>query len=491
MAITLNNDSIQHNGNRFARLLDTAEVPVRAVVSVLLPNGREYLDCLRGTTWSGRTFTPINWHLKNPDIAYIVENSEARALVAHANFSEVAQEIAHFIPESARFAVGGDIPGFRRYEEMNDFSADDLARPLAGAFMPYTSGTTGKPKGVKPAAPVDGPPPSYASTMAMQLLSAYIGDNAQQPHLVAAPLYHAAPTAYGDGSALLGADLVIMEQWDPEEFLRLVEAEKICSTFLVPTHFVRLLQLPEAVRHKYDLSSLKLVCHGAAPTSTDVKRRMIDWFGPVLFEFYGGSEGGGISISSQEWLQHPGSVGKPRPDQAIYILDDEGNEVATGEPGNIYFKAPDNRFEYKDDPAKTASVYRGDKYTLGDIGYVDEDAYLYLCDRKADTIISGGVNIYPAEIEGVLLQHGAVKDCCVVGIHDEEWGESVLGAIQLLEGISINDSLRDDIKQHCLQHLAKYQVPRELVFEENLPRTETGKIMRREIRDKYRTQYSQ
>jgi long-chain acyl-CoA synthetase len=299
-------------------------------------------------------------------------------------------------------------------------------------------------------------------------------------------MYHAAPITYTEGAALLGSDVVIMEKWDPEEFLRLVEQEKICSTFLVPTHFVRLLQLPEETRARYDLSSLKFICHGAAPVSKEVKRRMIDWLGPVLFEFYGGTEGGGISISSQEWLDHPGSVGKPRPDLTVTIMDDDGKPCATGAAGDIYFQANENRFEYKDDPQKTAAAYRDDKYTLGDIGYLDEDGYLYLCDRKADTIISGGVNIFPAEIEAVLQEHPAVKDCCVVGINDDEWGETVLGAIQLLADAGDIDAISRDIEQHCRQRLASYQVPRQWVFEETLPRTETGKIKRREMRDRYR-----
>ena len=322
------------------------------------------------------------------------------------------------------------------------------------------------------------------------MLSTYLQDNAEGSHLVVAPMYHVAPTTYAEGAALLGSDVVIMEKWDSEEFLRLVEQEKICSTFLVPTHLVRLLQLPEEIRSKYDLSSLRCVIHGAAPISKAVKRRVIDWLGPVLFEFYGGTEGGGISISSRDWLEHPGSVGKPRPDQPVYIIDEDGNPCATGTAGNIYFQATENRFEYKDDPEKTASAYRGDKYTLGDIGYLDEDGYLYLCDRKTDTIISGGVNIFPAEIEAVLQEHPAINDCCVVGVKDDEWGERVLGAIQLLDGAADLDAVRKDIEQHCRLRLAGYQVPRQLVFEENLPRTETGKIKRREIRDQYRALHS-
>ena len=490
MAIKVNNSSIQHNANQFARLLDDCDVSTRGGVAALLPNCSEFVYCLRGATWSGRTFTPVNWHLKPTDVAYIIENSEACVLVAHADFSEVAQSVAHLVPPEARFSVGGDIPGFRSFDERLGYSDDELSQPLAGSIMMYTSGTTGRPKGVKPATPKIEPPPCMASKAGLMMLSTYLKDNAEGPHLVAAPLYHAAPITYTEGAALLGSDVVIMEKWNAEKFLRLVEKEKICSTFLVPTHIVRLLQLPEETRAKYNLSSLKFICHGAAPISKDVKRRAIDWLGPVLFEFYGGTEGGGISISSTEWLDHPGSVGKPRPDQAVYIIGDDGSPCATGSPGTIYFQANENRFEYKDDPEKTASAYRDDKYTLGDMGYLDEEGYLYICDRKADTIISGGVNIFPAEIEAVLQEHPAVRDCCVVGVKDDEWGEKVFSAIQLLDNTVDAEAIRQDIEQHCRAQLAGFQVPRKFVFELTLPRTETGKIKRGEVRDQYRSLYN-
>ncbi len=300
--IKVSNDLIQGNANQFTRLLDANAVAAGAGIAVPLSNCSEYIYCLRGATWSGRTFTLVNWHLKPRDIAYIVENSEATVFVAHSDFSEVAQAVAHLIPADTRFAVGGEIPGYRCFEERLNYSSDELAQPLAGSIMMYTSGTTGRPKGVKPAAAAAEPPPSLVSKAGVMMLSMYLKGNPAGAHLVVAPLYHAAPITYSEGAALLGSELVIMEKWNAEEFLRLVEQEKICSTFLVPTHLVRLLQLPEATRAKYDLSSLTFICHGAAPISVDVKRRAIEWLGPVLFEFYGGTEGGGISISSQEWL---------------------------------------------------------------------------------------------------------------------------------------------------------------------------------------------
>ncbi|MBW2294710.1 MAG: AMP-binding protein, partial [Deltaproteobacteria bacterium] len=355
--IRVTNDEIQRRANRFARALDAAGVPTRAVVAVLLPNVAEFVHCLRGATWSGRTFTPVNCHLSPKEIAYIVDHCEARALVVHAQFADFAQSLAPGIPHEARFAVAGDLPGFRPFEEIDGFSDDDLEHPLAGTLMLYTSGTTGTPKGVKTDVPSDEPPPCLSSRMGSAMLSTYLNDDAAGSHLVVAPLYHAGPSTYGEGAALLGAEVIIMEHWDAEEFLRIVDAEKITSTFLVPTHFVRLLQLPEATRARYDVSSLKLVCHGAAPVSPDVKRRMIEWLGPVLFEFYGGTEGGGVSIDSHDWLTHPGSVGRPRPGLEVHILDSDGKILNAGETGDVYFKSAGAGFEYKDDPEKTASAY--------------------------------------------------------------------------------------------------------------------------------------
>ena len=488
MAVRVTNREIQCRANRFARALDAIGVPTRGVVAGLLPNVAEFVYCLRGATWSGRTFTPVNWHLSARDIAYIVENSEACVLVTHAQFAEMAESLAPTIRSEARFAVGGDIPGFRAFEEIDDYSEDDLENPLAGTLMLYTSGTTGKPKGVKTDRLTDQLPPCPTSQMGSAMLSTCLKEGAAGTHLVVAPLYHAAPPTYSEGAALLGAEVIIMEGWDAEEFLRLVDTEKVASTFMVPTHFVRLLQLPEETRAKYDVSSLKLVCHGAAPVSPGVKRRMIDWLGPVLFEFYGGTEGGGVSIDSHDWLARPGSVGKPRPGLEVHILDPEGNPLPAGDTGDVFFRSAGKRFEYKDDPEKTASAYRGELYTLGDIGYLDEEGFLYLCDRRADIIISGGVNIYPAEIEAVLLEHPGVQDCCVVGIHDEEWGERILAVIQPRADGSGARELTDQLQQLCKDQLGHQQRPREFAYSQSLPRTETGKLLRREVRDHYRAQ---
>lgn len=489
MTISVSNEQIQRHANQFARFLDDIDTPVRGVVAALLPNAAEFLYVFRGSTWSGRTFTPINWHLSSADIEYILQNSEACAIVLHAQFIEHLAMIHKYISPKACVVVGAVEQDTLRYIDFKHIESFDdlpLAQPLAGAVMMYTSGTTGRPKGVKASEPSIGPPPCFSSKMGSMMLEASLPGNAHGKHLVAAPLYHAAPSTYAEGAALLGADLVIMEKWDAETFLRLVESEKIVSTFLVPTHIVRLVQLPDEIKKLYDTRSLKLICHGAAPISQAIKQQALEWLGPILFEFYGGTEGGGTSISADEWLTHPGSVGKPRPGLLVHVLDQEGKPCAVGVAGDVYFSSSEASFEYKDDPDKTASNYRGNKYTLGDIGYVDEEGYLYLCDRKADTIISGGVNIYPAQIEAVLLAHPSVLDCCVVGIPNEEWGESVLAVVQLSSDIAGSELLKKEILKICDNDLARFQMPRKIIFSESLPRTETGKLQRRKIRDHYR-----
>ena len=265
-----------------------------------------------------------------------------------------------------------------------------------------------------------------------------------------------------------------------------VEKTGATSTFLVPTHFVRLLRLPEATRRRYDVSSLRLVCHGSAPVSVPVKRAMLDWWGPVLYEFYGGTEGGGVMIGPEEWLAKPGSVGRPRPDVEMAILDDAGQEVAAGVEGTVAFALDEAGFEYKDDAEKTAEGrVKPGWFTMGDIGYVDEDGYLFLCDRRADVVISGGVNIYPAQIESVLLDRPEIADCCVIGAPNEEWGEEVRAVVQLVEGVAGDEAAVAAILAHCRDHLSGYQVPRAVDFDDALPRTETGKLARRTIRARY------
>ncbi len=470
-------------GNRFARMLDTIGVSRRGAVAVLTGNVPEYLAAYRGATWSGRQFTPMSWRWSPDEVAYVTENCEADVLVAEARYAHLAEAAAEVVAPERRFAVGGAVAGFRDWTDVEALSGDELEAPVVGSTMLYTSGTTGRPKGVR-REPPEGPPPGRMGAGGMMMLRACLGDGADRSHLVCTPLYHSGPLTYADGAALLGADLVLLDRFDPEVVLQTIEEHQITSTFMVPTQFVRLLRLPEATRRRYDLSSLKMVVHGSAPVAPDTKRAMIEWLGPVLFEFYGGTEGGGVSIDSTDWLAHPGSVGRPRAGLGLEIRDDAGLPLGVGVEGQIWFH-DGQAFEYKDDPDKTAEAVSDDWFTLGDIGYLDEDGFLFLCDRRADVIISGGVNVYPAQIEAVLLAHPAVADCCVVGAPDAEWGESVRAVVQVVDGVTPGPETEANLLDHCRSALAGYQVPRGVDFDGALPRTETGKLARRTVRDRY------
>jgi long-chain acyl-CoA synthetase len=470
-------------GSQCARMLDAVEASLRGGVAVLAGNVPEYLAAYRGTTWSGRRFTPMSWRWSADEVAYVVENCEAEVLVVEARYAHLAEAAAvHVLPER-RFAIGGPIPGFRNWSDVEALAADPLEDPIAGSTMLYTSGTTGRPKGVRRDPPT-GPPPSDMGRGGVAMLRGCLGEAADRSHLVCTPLYHAGPLTYADGASLLGADLVLLDAFDPEAVLETVEAYAITSTFMVPTQFVRMLRLPEATRHRYDLSSLKLVVHGSAPVAPEVKRAMIEWLGPVLFEFYGGTEGGGVTIDSRTWLEHPGSVGKPREGLGLQIRDDSGSPVPVGTQGQVWF-CDGRAFEYKDDAEKTSDAVREGWFTLGDIGYLDRDGFLYLCDRRADVIISGGVNVYPAQIEAALLGYPLIADCCVVGVPDDEWGESVRAVVQLVPEVDASPDLAEQLIAHCRTQLSGHQVPRAVDFDDALPRTENGKLARRTIRNRY------
>jgi long-chain acyl-CoA synthetase len=470
-------------GNRFAGMLDATSIPLRGGVAVLTGNVPEYMAAYRGTTWSGRRFTPMSWRWTRDEVAYVVENCEAAVLVVDARYAHLAETAMDLVPADRRFAVRGPVAGYRDWADVEALPDQVVDQPVVGSTMLYTSGTTGRPKGVR-REPPQGPPPGNIGRGGMVMLQACLGESADRTHLVCTPLYHSGPLAYADGASLLGADLVLLEHFDPEAVLRAIEEHEVTSTFMVPTQFVRLLRLPEATRRRYDLSSLKMVVHGSAPVAPETKRAMIEWLGPVLFEFYGGTEGGGVSIDSPTWLDHPGSVGKPREGLGLEIRDDTDHPVPPGVEGHVWFRDGQS-FEYKDDPEKTAGSVRDGWFTLGDIGYLDDEGFLFLCDRRADVIISGGVNIYPAQIEAALLTHPAVADCCVVGVPDDDWGESIRAVVQHSADAVAGPELEALLLEHCRSTLAGYQVPRAVDFDEVLPRTETGKLPRRTVRDRY------
>jgi long-chain acyl-CoA synthetase len=358
--------------------------------------------------------------------------------------------------------------------------------------MLYTSGTTGRPKGVhrQLGATLTAGSAQTASVVALARAAA----SGASMHLCTGPLYHAAPLAF---SLLVpmaqGMGVVVMEHWDAEAMLQLVERHRITHSHLVPTMFHRLLSLPERVRTAYDTCSLRLVIHGAAPCPVAVKRAMIDWWGPILVEYYAATEGSASFVTSQEWLERPGTVGRPPTPDGVRVLDDNGRDVAPGEVGTIYIKSPEEaRFSYYKHPEKTAAAYRGGHYTLGDVGYLDEDGYLYLTDRSADLIISGGVNVYPAETEGVLMTHPSVGDVAVIGVPNGEWGEEVKAIVELQAGspgspgAPGSSDLESELISWCRERLAGFKCPRTVEFTDELPRQDNGKLYKRLLRDRYR-----
>jgi long-chain acyl-CoA synthetase len=469
------------NTNKLVRALAAHGIGSGDSVAVVIKNRPEFVEALWATTRSGIRFTPINYHLKGEEIGYIVDNCEAKAFIADASLGDPAKEAVALAPNvSLKLAVGGEIPGFTDYNAASaDEDGNDLENPEMGARMLYTSGTTGRPKGVfRKERPAD--QPVWGETP-----SAY---EAGDMDLVTGPGYHAAPLLIDIIQPMSsGAGIVMMDRWDAEDTLRLIEEHKITHTHMVATMFHRLLQLPDETKAKYDISSMKFMIHGAAPCPVHVKQAMIEWFGPIIWEYYAATEGGGgFLVGSEEWLTKPGTVGCPGPEFDNKILNDDGDKVAVGEIGTIYMLAPtEGRFEYYKDTEKTGKSYLGDYFTLGDMGYFDEDGYLFLTGRTAELIISGGVNIYPQEVDNELLKHPAVLDVCTVGIPNDEWGEEVRSVVQLQPELAPSQALTDELVEWAREHLASFKCPRKIDYVDELPRSAAGKIQRRVVRTPY------
>jgi len=456
-------------------------------IATVLPNSVESVEVYLAALQAGWFLTPINFHLAAPEIAYIVNDCEAKAFVTHARFAELVEAAAKEIdvPEATRFVVGGAVGGFRAYEEIGAGQPTSMpTERTAGMAMHYTSGTTGRPKGVKRT--LTGLDPDTSAEMFAMFLALFgIGEEGDNVHLVVAPNYHTAVTMFGGSSLQLGHTVVQMDRWEPEETLRLIERYGVTHSHMVPTMFHRMLALPDDVKDRYDVSSMRWAVHAAAPCPVDVKRRMLEWWGPVIYEYYGATEGGGTLVTPEEWLAKPGTVGTPWPISQIQILGDAGEEVATGEIGTVYMRMDTGQFEYKDDPAKTEASRQGEFFTVGDMGYVDEDGSLFLVDRKSDMIIAGGVNIYPAEIEAELLAFPKVGDAAVFGVPDPDLGEQIKAVIEPAEDVAADDELRSEIMEFLRGRLGKYKWPRSIDFIEEMPRDPSGKLYKRRLRAPY------
>ena len=469
--------------NRIAHGLRAQGVTAGDGIAVALPNSIEFLALYLAAMQTGLYFTPINWHLVGPEIAYIVNDCEAKVFVAHERFADVA-EIAAKELDCALFAIG-DAPGYRRIEELSDGQPDTPpSERTAGGPMHYTSGTTGRPKGVRRA--LSGADPDDAAS----LMSFFFGMFGIKPHegnvhICGSPLYHTAVLVWASTSLHVGHAVVLMDKWEPEEMLRLIERHGVTQSHMVPTQFHRLLALPDDLKASYDLSSLRTMIHAAAPCPIDVKRRMLDWWGPVIVEYYAATEGGGTLVMPDEWLAKPGTVGKPWPTSEIKIFDDDGNDVPQGQPGTVYMRMGAGGFEYYKDEEKTRKARIEDFFTVGDVGYLDEDGWLFLMDRKADMIISGGVNIYPAEIENELLTHPKVGDVAVFGIPHDDWGEEIRAVVEPASGVEPSDELTAELAAFCRERLAKFKIPRTFDYIDEMPRDPNGKLYKRKLRDPY------
>ena len=474
---------LNERSNRLARALRNRGVRRGDAVALLCSNRLEFVEVLLATQRSGLRLTTVNWHLTPDEAGYIVDDCDARVFVAEARFADTAGGAAVAAPRAqVRLAIGRPIDGFDDYDTaVAAEPGDDLDDPALGSQMLYTSGTTGRPKGVFR-------DEASLATAVMLARAAYRDGNV---HLLTGPLYHAAPLLFSLNAPLIaGVPVVVMPEWDPEEALRLIERHRVTHTHMVPTMFHQLLALPDEVRARYDVSSLHNVLHGAAPCPVGVKRRLIEWFGPVVNEYYAATEGLGTWVDARTWLEKPGTVGKPAPEDQVVVGDEEANRLPAGEIGLVWFKASEVPFEYYKDRAKTESSYRERHFTLGDMGYVDDDGFLFLTDRSANLIISGGVNIYPAEVDAVLLEHPSVADAAVIGVPNAEWGEEVLAVIELRAGVEPSSELADDLVAFCRKQLAHYKCPRRVEFVDQLPRQDNGKIYKRLLRDRYRERAS-
>ncbi|WP_439816923.1 AMP-binding protein [Zavarzinia sp. CC-PAN008] len=470
--------------NRIAHLFRKLGLRHEDSVAIFLENHPLYLQIAWGAHRAGQVYTAISSRLTQAEAEYIVNDCGAKVFIASKATAEVAQKLVAACPNVVKFLMLDDVaPGFESFEEaLEGLPTTPIADELEGGDMLYSSGTTGRPKGVK--IPLKHEPLGTPNSLFNLSVALYKMDESVI-YLSPAPLYHAAPLRFNMTVMRMGGTSIIMEHFDAEQYLALVERYKVTHSQLVPTMFVRMLKLPEAVRAKYDLSTLRVAIHAAAPCPIPVKEQMIAWWGPIILEYYAGTEGNGFcAITSEEWLTHKGSVGRSFMGE-LHILDDDGTEQPTGEPGGIYF-ANGNAFAYHNDPEKTKSSQNAQGWsTLGDIGYVDAEGYLYLTDRKANMIISGGVNIYPQEAENLLVTHPKVQDVAVFGVPNEDFGEEVKAVVQPVDMAEAGPALAEELIAFCRSQLSPIKCPRSIDFEAELPRHPTGKLYKRLLKDRY------
>lgn len=470
--------------NRFAQLLRARGLKAGDAFAVLLENRIEYFTLIWGSQRAGTMLVPISTRLTAPEIAYIVRDSEAKFLITSDSYRTVLDDLMKECPDLAVFVTDGDA-GESLANALDAQSTDPIADQSAGVVMLYSSGTTGRPKGIRPAPPEDPDPQAVVPLMGLATMGAGMPADGSMVYLSPAPLYHAAPIGWCSIAHRLGATVVVLEKFDPEAALAAIEKYKVTDSQWVPTHFVRFLKLDPAVRTQYDLSSHQRALHAAAPCPVPIKREMIEWWGPIINEYYAGSEGIGMTlVKSEQWLSHPGTVGVPIYG-TLHVCGPDGEEVATGEDGLIFFE---NALlpTYHNDPEKTRDAMHPKGWmTLGDIGHVDGDGFLYLTDRKSHMIISGGVNIYPQEIENLLITHDKVMDAAVIGAPDPDLGEKVVAVVQPIDMTDAGEALEAELREFLAPSLSRIKMPKLFDFRPDLPREANGKLYKRELRDEF------
>lgn len=475
-------DDLNRRANQLVNALRARGLRPGDHVALLCSNRPEFAEVVVAVNRSGLILSAVNWHFSPDEIAYVVRDCQATAVIAESRFAEAAKlAVGENSQAAVRLAVGAGINGFESYDAaLSAEPGENISAPCLGSLMFYTSGTTGRPKGVRHTAVVENIGAFLAQFAAMYDFRRHADDAV----LSTGPLYHGGSLQMCAYVGLAwGITVVMMPQWAPEAMLELIERYRVTHAFCVPTMFHRLLALPEETRRKYDHSSLRLVLHGGAPTPISDKLGMIDWWGPIFTEVYGATEGYSMSITSEEWLRKRGAAGKPRLG-SVRIVDDNRQAVPAGTLGTIYVQ-PVGRFEYFNAPEKTAAAYEGDFITVGDLGYLDEDGYLYVTGRSADLVISGGTNIYPAEIDSVLLAHPAVADAATLGVPDPEWGEVVQAVVVPVPGTEPTPDLARELMAHCKARLGSLRTPRAVDFVGELPRSEAGKVLRKQLRERY------
>lgn len=482
---------LEERSRRLAQLFWAEGLRPGDHVAILMENHIRYIEVFWAAFRSGLYLTAVNRYLTPNEAGYIIDDCDAQVLVMSAYKGDLASAIMPLTPKvRRRLMVDGTVPGYDSYEEaVAAHPAERLAEEPLGRTMLYSSGSTGQPKGVW--RPLTGRTVQEGKPALIPVYETLYGMGPDTIYLSPAPIYHSAPLLFSTDSMALGATVVMMEKFDAEQALALIEKYKVTHAQFVATMFSRMLKLPQEVREKYDLSSLECVITGAAPCSVQIKEAMIEWFGPIIHEYYAGTEDTGATvITSEEALKHPGSVGKAALESTIHICGPDGEELPAGEVGRIYFETSDvvAGFEYYGEPDKTAASHHPDHpdwTALGDLGRLDDEGYLYLADRESFMIIAGGVNIYPQEIENALLLHPAVQDVAVFGVPNEDLGEEVKAIVQLADSYEEGDEMVAELLAHCSEHLARFKVPRSIEFLDDFPRSPTGKLYKAPLRDAY------